>query len=81
MVQLNTALPNMGVRWCSPILDRDRANIPQLQSKMWVKLLEPLTAFCYDEAILLCQQSAIEWVVWIPDHGESILNIEQFCVA
>ncbi|ACK67798.1 hypothetical protein PCC8801_3848 [Rippkaea orientalis PCC 8801] len=81
MVQINADSVTREVRWCSPILNSDRATIPPLESNMWVRLLEPLSLFCYDEAILLCQLSEIEWIAWIPDHGESMLNIEQFCVA
>jgi len=33
----------------------------------------------FDEALLLCQTSENEWVAWIPDHGEAVLNTRQFC--
>ncbi|MCU0534694.1 MAG: hypothetical protein MUD14_12445 [Hydrococcus sp. Prado102] len=49
------------------------------QANTWVKLFKPLDLFCYDEALLLCQQSESEWVAWIPDYGEAILHVSQFC--
>lgn len=49
------------------------------QARQWVKLLELPHPWSYDEALLLCQQSEEEWVVWIPDCGETVLNATQFC--
>lgn len=45
-----------------------------LQAATWVKLRELPSPYSYDEAVLLCQHSDTEWVVWIPDHGEMILH-------
>jgi hypothetical protein len=45
-----------------------------LQAATWVKLRELPSPYSYDEALLLCQHSDTEWVVWIPDHGEMILH-------
>jgi hypothetical protein len=50
------------------------------QANSWVRLLECLNPFCHDEALLLCQESESEWVAWIPDYGEAILHISQFCL-
>ena len=47
------------------------------QSHQWVKLLELPHPLSYDEALLLCPQSEDEWVVWIPDCGEAILQRTQ----
>lgn len=44
----------------------------------WVKLVAPLSLFCHDEAMLLCQVSHSEWVAWIPDLGEVTLHASQF---
>ncbi|MEH2085374.1 hypothetical protein [Nostoc sp.] len=44
----------------------------------WVNLLQLPNPFSFDEALLLCPVSADEWLAWIPDHGEAILNIRQF---
>jgi hypothetical protein len=52
---------------------------PEYEPSEWVKLLSPPTAFSADEALLLCQCSETEWVAWVPDYGEIVLNIRQFC--
>ncbi|MDF5710532.1 MAG: hypothetical protein PUP90_23390 [Nostoc sp. S4] len=39
----------------------------------WVKLLELPNPWSFDEAV-----SQDEWLAWIPDCGEAILNIRQF---
>ncbi|GAB4146332.1 MAG: hypothetical protein Fur0046_24270 [Cyanobacteria bacterium J069] len=44
----------------------------------WVKLLQPLSAYSFQEAKLLCQAAADRWVAWVPDHGEVILNRSDF---
>ena len=51
----------------------------EFQADTWVYLLEPPSHFSHDEALLLCQNSEDEWVTWIPDHGEAVLNTRQFC--
>lgn len=68
-------------QWCSVPLHLP-ANLtvqPRLIPNTWVRLLTLLNPFCHDEALLLCQHSESEWVVWVPDHGEAILSVEQFC--
>jgi hypothetical protein len=50
----------------------------KLQASTWVKLLELKSAFSFDEALLLCQVTEDEWLAWIPDHGEALLNTRQF---
>jgi hypothetical protein len=49
------------------------------QANTWVKLLELPHPWSYDEALLLCQHSEDEWVAWIPDYGEAVLNAAHFC--
>jgi len=49
-----------------------------LQASTWVKLLELPSTFSFDEALLLCQVTEDEWLAWIPDHGEALLNTRQF---
>lgn len=78
MVQVKTASDNK-VHWCSPRLNSSKTP-PKLNANMWVSLLNSLTDFCHDEAILLCQNSEIEWVVWIPNHGEAKITVEEFCI-
>ena len=45
----------------------------------WVQLLELPNPFSFNEALLLCQRSEDQWVAWIPNHGEAVLNTHQFC--
>lgn len=45
-----------------------------LQAATWVKLPELPNPYSHDEALLLCQHSDTEWIVWIPDHGQMILH-------
>ncbi|MCD8485900.1 MAG: hypothetical protein LRZ84_03880 [Desertifilum sp.] len=52
---------------------------PEVSPNQWVKLTQPLSDYSDDEALLLCQQSATEWVVWIPGYGEAIVNQSKFC--
>jgi hypothetical protein len=44
----------------------------------WVKLLGGITPFAHDEAMLLCAESGDRWVMWVPEHGEAILDRSQF---
>ncbi len=52
--------------------------LQHLKTSTWVSLLQLPNPFSFDEALLLCPVSADEWLAWIPDHGETILNIRQF---
>ena len=51
----------------------------EFQADTWVQLLELPSTFSFDEALLLCQLSADEWVAWIPNYGEAVLHVGQFC--
>ncbi|MBJ7899872.1 MAG: hypothetical protein GC158_08120 [Cyanobacteria bacterium RI_101] len=44
----------------------------------WVNLFAPLTSYASSEAKLLCQASPNTWVVWVPDHGQAILERSEF---
>jgi hypothetical protein len=44
------------------------------QAATWVKIQKLPSPYSYDEALLLCQHSETEWIVWIPDHGEMIIH-------
>ncbi|NES83481.1 MAG: hypothetical protein F6K10_19870 [Moorea sp. SIO2B7] len=83
MTKLTYDLRESSIQSCSVALNwsKDSDKHPkQLQANTWVRLLELLNPFCHDEALILCQKSESEWVAWIPDHGESILNTTQFCL-
>ncbi|MBD3880387.1 hypothetical protein IFO70_01315 [Phormidium tenue FACHB-886] len=56
--------------------DRSQPTVPQPST--WVRLVNPPTAFSFDEAWLLCQHSDTQWVAWIPDYGEILLNTNEF---
>lgn len=75
--------PESVVQWCSIPLNRtqEKTAMPQPQSDTWVQLLESFSPLCQDEALILCQISNWEWVAWIPDNGEAVINIEQFCLT
>ncbi|MGK7874111.1 MAG: hypothetical protein AB4426_12595 [Xenococcaceae cyanobacterium] len=82
MTKLDFAQRESGVHWCFvPLNWSGKFEINQQpQPNTWVRLLEFLNPLCYNEALLLCQESESEWVVWIPDHGEAILHTSQFCL-
>ncbi len=50
---------------------------PDWQASTWVQLQELPSPYSHDEALLLCQHSETEWVVWIPEYGEMILHRSQ----
>jgi len=56
----------------------DRTASPQPDA--WVQLLDFPSSWGHDEALLLCQHSDREWVVWVPELGEAILHASQFRV-
>ncbi len=60
-------------------LRRNRAGVPKFAPSSWVKLLNPPTAFSFDEAWLLCEASNTQWLAWIPDYGEILLDTNEFC--
>jgi hypothetical protein len=52
---------------------------PEWQASTWVQLRECPSPYSHDEALLLCQHSETEWIVWIPEYGEMILHRSQIC--
>jgi hypothetical protein len=50
----------------------------EFEASTWVQLRERPSPYSHDEALLLCQHSDTEWMVWIPDYGEMILHRSQF---
>ena len=46
----------------------------------WVSLTDLPSQYAAAEAKLLCQESPDSWVVWVPDHGEVLLNKSHFYV-
>jgi hypothetical protein len=52
----------------------NRSYALEFPTSTWINLRELLNPFSFDEALLLCQLSEDEWLVWIPDHGEARLH-------
>ncbi|OKH35827.1 hypothetical protein NIES2119_18970 [[Phormidium ambiguum] IAM M-71] len=75
--EIGKGLPSYSWDW----LTESEANqfSQELQPSTWVKLSEPPSSFCFEEALLLCQCSADLWLAWIPDYGEAVLHRSQFC--
>jgi hypothetical protein len=44
----------------------------------WVKLLQAPNDYAVAEAKLLCQAANNTWVVWVPDHGKTVLDRSDF---
>lgn len=61
------------------IRDLSLTTIAEWEPSTWVKVFNPPTAFSFDEALLLCQTSEDQWLAWIPDHGEVLLHVNDFC--
>jgi hypothetical protein len=85
-MQLNSHKLNVGVQLKSQnlgwsIKPYTNPSPHEFQPDTWVKLLELPSRFSFDEALLLCQISEDDWVAWIPDHGEAVLHINEFCQA
>lgn len=78
---VNQALPMPTYTRTSPVWETSlyRSPLTQFEPSTWVKLLNPPTAFSFDEAWLLCQCSDQEWLAWIPDYGEIRLHVNEFC--
>lgn len=51
----------------------------EFEANTWVQLLKLPNLYSHDEALLLCELSVDEWVAWIPGHGETVLNVRDFC--
>jgi uncharacterized protein YqcC (DUF446 family) len=48
-----------------------------LESGQWVQLKEVPSAFAQDEALLLCEISQNQWLTWVPNHGEYLLELSK----
>lgn len=72
--------PEIGIQWCSvPLYSRQSKSI-QPQPDDWVQLLNFPSFWDFEQALLLCQKSDSEWIVWIPEYGEATLHVNQFCL-
>lgn len=68
--------PSQNQNWSKKFIT---ASQQELQPNTWVQLLELPSTYSYEEALLLCQMSADEWIAWIPSYGEAVLKNSQFC--
>lgn len=41
----------------------------------WIPIEELPSPLAHNEAVLLCQLSEHQWLSWIPDHGEYVLEL------
>jgi hypothetical protein len=51
---------------------------PSFTPSTWIKLRELPGPFSADEALLLCQYSENQWLAWVPEYGEILLDTDQF---
>lgn len=77
-MKLNCPQPVVSVALKSQAQSWYKKPATELQTSTWVKLRECPSPYSHDEALLLCQESETQWVVWIPDFGEAILDQSQF---
>ncbi|NEQ18957.1 MAG: hypothetical protein F6K28_02940 [Microcoleus sp. SIO2G3] len=81
-MKLDSSRPDYATRLAWHNLDwsskSDLKSLQDFQPNSWVKLSELPNPYSFDEALLLCQVSCDQWLVWIPDHGEAQLHISQF---
>lgn len=62
-----------------PLIDQAEA-MPELifqglQAGQWLNLEDLPSSFAHNQALLLCQLSPYQWLTWIPEHGEYLLNL------
>lgn len=50
----------------------------EIEPSTWVKLVQPPSVFSSDEALLLCQCSDNQWLAWVPEYGEIVLDMDEF---
>jgi hypothetical protein len=50
----------------------------QPQPNLWVNLRDRLSPYSFDQALLLCETEAGDWIAWVPDFGQTILGRDQF---
>lgn len=85
-MKINTQRPDCAVSTVRQNLDwlnkaYSKSLVQHCEPSIWVRLLELPSPYSCDEALLLCQVSADEWLAWVPDHGEIKLNISQLSMV
>ncbi|MBE9032911.1 hypothetical protein IQ266_24555 [filamentous cyanobacterium LEGE 11480] len=48
------------------------------QRDIWVQLRNAPATYAHDQALLVCELDADEWVAWVPGYGELCLKRSQF---
>ena len=67
------------IKWCS-FPTSGSVEPPLAEPHTWVHLLTEFSAFAGEEALLLCQESNLTWLAWIPNYGQANLDVSQFCL-
>ncbi len=76
---MNITNTSTAMRLGSSFIGTSKPWTARQSATVWVKLLELPNPYSDDEALLLCQHSEREWVVWIPNHGEAVIPETSFC--
>jgi hypothetical protein len=53
---------------------------PSSTPPVWVQLAALPNPYSHDQGLVLCRHSDDEWLVWVPEHGETILHRSEFFV-
>lgn len=80
MAVLEAVQPQFQVQWCPSAFNSLPSQKPHPEADTWVKLIRLPSAYCQDEALLLCPKSDTEWFAWVPGHGETVLHVNYFCI-
>lgn len=64
-----TVRGELNYHWCSR---------QELTTGRWVSLIKLPSPMSDDEALLLCEEDDSCWRVWIPSHGEAIIDTHSF---
>ncbi|NJN48729.1 MAG: hypothetical protein HC805_01635 [Alkalinema sp. RL_2_19] len=48
------------------------------QRDLWVQLRNTPAKYAHDQALLVCELDADEWMAWVPGFGELCVNRSQF---
>jgi hypothetical protein len=84
----NTILENnsltlsyQNIPWCAITVEHpfdQKVSSPHINND-WVNLVESDPDCLDQQGLLLCPYSEVEWVIWLPSHGEKVIHINQLC--
>ncbi|MDX2230492.1 MAG: hypothetical protein NW220_12700 [Leptolyngbyaceae cyanobacterium bins.349] len=89
LMQWEQAIADQIIPWCDRAFPGCHHDTPkawntelppqwELTPSTWVKLWQDPGIFSSDDALLLCQLGHTQWLAWIPDYGELVLEREEF---